>query len=511
MSKNKNNDEQGLPNQSMNAFLIERLAIELRIQLAGKRLDEAFTTSQFDTHLVFDNLAIKISFFQGQAYFQLPDLLKLQKKNRLQSFKTAKGNKVIDVISYPYDRRFDILLEQGDILAFYLFGKFGQITHYRNNLWQETFPSKSSKIEVYEKTINQPEESSLTELRFLSLEDKELLSRYNFDDQTAIGKKKLLLAHKSAALKKRLYVNKNLKKYTLDYAKGENPIAHYDSVLDALDQYSRLYIAHQVYNQTRNAHIGQLRKELLVLEKKLSAAEKRLLELNRASTYREKADLLMANMWQIRKGIKTVNLKSFDGEKDVEIKLQESLTPQANAERYYTKAKNESKQRAFAQKNKEDIQILHNEKKMEMLAFEQIDSLKVLRKEVEIKVAEKDVRLPYKTTVVDGFEIRIGKGAKDNDELLRRYTTKTDTWLHAKNVSGSHVIIRNPRNAKIPIDTLEKVAAIAAFYSKAKSEGLAAVIFTARKYIRKPKGATPGLVKVDKEEVILVEPRNYTY
>lgn len=495
----------------MNAFLIERLAIELRILLGGKRLDEAFTTSQFDTHLVFEDLAIKISFFQGQAYFQLPDLLKLQKKNRLQSFKTAKGNKVIDVISYPYDRRFDILLEHGDILAFYLFGKFGQITHYRNNLWQETFPSKSSKMEVYEKTINQPWERSLNELKFLSKEDKELLYNCNFDDKTIKEREKLLDKHKSNVLKKRLYVNKNPQKYTLDYEQGENSIAYFDSVLDALDQYARLYIAHQVYNQTKNAHIGQLLKELLVLEKKLGAAEKRLSELNRASTYKEKADLLMANMWQIHRGTKTVKLKSFYGEKEVEIKLQESLTPQANAERYYTKAKNESKQRAFAQKNKEDIRILYNEKKLEMLAFEQIDSLKVLRKEVEIKVAKKDVRLPYKTTVVDGFEIRIGKGAKDNDELLRRYTTKTDIWLHAKNVSGSHVIIRNPGDSKIPQTTLEKVASIAAFYSKAKSEGLAAVIFTSRKYIRKPKGATPGLVKVEKEEVMLVEPRNYSY
>ena len=74
-------------------------------------------------------------------------------------------------------------------------------------------------------------------------------------------------------------------------------------------------------------------------------------------------------------------------------------------------------------------------------------------------------------------------------------------------MSGSHVIIRNPSGAKITLTTIEKVASIAAFYSKAKSEGLAAVIHTDRKYIRKPKGATPGLVKVDKEEVILVEPR----
>ena len=67
----------------MNAFLIERLGIELRTQLVGKRLNASFTTSQFDINLVFDSLALKISFFQGQAYFQTPHAEKLQKKNIL--------------------------------------------------------------------------------------------------------------------------------------------------------------------------------------------------------------------------------------------------------------------------------------------------------------------------------------------------------------------------------------------------------------------------------------------
>ena len=215
----------------------------------------------------------------------------------------------------------------------------------------------------------------------------------------------------------------------------------------------------------------------------------------------------MANMWQIEKRAKQVVLTSFDGEKEVTIKLQEILTPQANAERYYKKGKNESKQRDFAKKYLAEIEANYLAKEEEIAAFEQVDNLKQIRKTADKKTALKEVRLPYKSMVIDGFEIRIGKGAKDNDELLRYHTTKTDTWLHAKDVSGSHVIIRNPGNTKILASTLEKVASVAAFYSKAKSESLAAVIYTDRKYIRKPKGATPGLVKVDKEEVILVEPK----
>ncbi len=491
----------------MNAFLIERLAIQLREELIGKAVQEAFTTSQFDVTLVFDSLVIKVSFYQGQAYFQTPDPDKLQKKNRLSVYKSINGAKVLEVKTYSYDRRFDIVFDYGEILSFYLYGKFGQITHYQLGIWQETFPAKSSKVLSYETQQYEVRGKFLEELRFLTMEDKESLQQKNFDSQSDEDKAGLLENLKREVMSRCLYVNKRPRKYTLDYVAGDEPIASFDNVIDALDNYARLYISHQVFNQTKNAHLGQLRKELSNIAKKLKSAEKRLSELNKASSYKEKADLLMANMWQIEKRAKQVVLTSFDGEKEVTIKLQEILTPQANAERYYKKGKNESKQRDFAKKHLAEIEANYLAKEEEIAAFEQVDNLKQIRKTADKKTALKEVRLPYKAMVIDGFEIRIGKGAKDNDELLLYHTTKTDTWLHAKDVSGSHVIIRNPGNTKILPSTLEKVASVAAFYSKAKSESLAAVIYTDRKYIRKPKGATPGLVKVDKEEVILVEPK----
>jgi len=491
----------------MNAFLIERLATELRNQLQGKHIEGLFTTSQFDINLVFESLALKFSFFQGQAYLQTPEIHKLQKKNRLPVFRSLVGAKVQDVLTYPYDRRFDVVFTDGQILAFYLFGKFSQITHYAQNHWQETFPVKSSKVEEYETSEYELAGKNVEDLKLLSSSEKVELTAKDFDNQSDEEKAELLKKLKNKALNKRLFVNKTAKKYTLEYEEGTEPVAYFDNVLDALDNHSRLYISLQVFTQTKNAHLGQLRKELKALEKKLKSAEKRISELNRASGYKEKADLLMANMWQIQKGAKEVKLSSFDGEKELTIKLQEMLTPQANAERYYKKGKNESKQREFALKHLADIESNYLAKAEEIEAFEQLENLKEIRKKAEKKSVQKEVRVPYKSMQIDGFEIRIGKGAKDNDELLRYHTTKTDMWLHAKDVSGSHVIIRNPGNKRILPSTIEKVAAIAAFYSKAKSESLAAVIYTDRKYIRKPKGATPGLVKVDKEEVVLVEPK----
>ena len=102
----------------MNAFLIERLAIQLQAKLVGKRLTELFTTSQFDLYLIFEEEGVKMSFFQGQAFFQTPDLEKLQKKNRLPVFRSLKGVEVSKIVAFPYDRRFDIVFADQQVLAF---------------------------------------------------------------------------------------------------------------------------------------------------------------------------------------------------------------------------------------------------------------------------------------------------------------------------------------------------------------------------------------------------------
>jgi predicted ribosome quality control (RQC) complex YloA/Tae2 family protein len=491
----------------MNAFLIERLANNLKKVLDECTLIDVFSTSIHDIYFVFETTVLKVSFYQGQAYFQTPDPDKLQKKNRLSVFKTLKGKKVNSIQCFPYDRIFKIKFKKGEVLTFHLFGRFGQVTHYKEGEWLESFPAKITKIDIEPEYSFEIENKTVRDLKFLSYSESQSLQTIGFDEAGTKDKALMLHELKSEVLNQKLFLNKGEIKYTLDYVNEEENIAEFDNVIDALDQYARLYISHQVYKHTKSSHKSKLTKDLSNLKKKAKSAERALAELNRASSYKEKADLLMANMWQIEKRAKQVILTSFDGESEVIIKLQETLTPQANAERYYKKGKNESKQRNYAQKHLNEMSQRVVDKEIEIAAFDELESLKEIRRVSEMKDSQHQVRVPYRTTTIDGFEIRIGKGARDNDELLRSYTTKFDLWLHAKDVSGSHVIIRNPGKKEIPISTVEKVARIAAFYSKAKSESLAAVIYTDRKYIRKPKGATPGLVKVDKEKMILVEPK----
>lgn len=106
----------------------------------------------------------------------------------------------------------------------------------------------------------------------------------------------------------------------------------------------------------------------------------------------------------------------------------------------------------------------------------------------------------------DGFEILVGKKATDNDFLTFRVARSLDLWMHAADYPGSHVVIRNANRKEIPNQTLIEAAQLAAFYSNGRSQPKAAVHYTQKKFVNKPKRSAPGLVSLASFKTILVEP-----
>lgn len=101
----------------------------------------------------------------------------------------------------------------------------------------------------------------------------------------------------------------------------------------------------------------------------------------------------------------------------------------------------------------------------------------------------------------------IGRNAKNNDLLTQRYTYKDDLWLHARDVTGSHVVVKYKAGKTFPKSVIERAAELAAWYSKRRTDSLCPVIVTPKKYVRKPKGLAEGQVLVEKEDVVLVVPK----
>ncbi|MFO0756858.1 MAG: NFACT RNA binding domain-containing protein [Byssovorax sp.] len=114
---------------------------------------------------------------------------------------------------------------------------------------------------------------------------------------------------------------------------------------------------------------------------------------------------------------------------------------------------------------------------------------------------------PYRTAIIGGFEVLIGRGAEENDELSLRIAEPNDIWLHvAGGTPGSHVIIRSPAEGEVPKDVVEKAAAAAAWYSKSRAAARVEVHVCRARDVSKPRGAPAGLVELSRWKSLKVRP-----
>jgi hypothetical protein len=118
---------------------------------------------------------------------------------------------------------------------------------------------------------------------------------------------------------------------------------------------------------------------------------------------------------------------------------------------------------------------------------------------------ERAARPPYRTFVgASQARILVGRGAAHNDTLTLQVARPHDLWLHARGTAGAHVVVPLPKGKSCPPDWLVEAAHLAAHFSDARDERLVDVVYTPRRYLRKPRGSAPGLVVVDREKVFVL-------
>ncbi len=114
---------------------------------------------------------------------------------------------------------------------------------------------------------------------------------------------------------------------------------------------------------------------------------------------------------------------------------------------------------------------------------------------------------PYRTFVVDGFEILVGRGQEENDELSLEVAEPNDLWLHvAGGTPGSHVVVRVPDGVEVPDHVVEAAAAAAAWFSKARGAPRVEVHLCRARDVSKPRGAPAGLVELARWKKLRVKP-----
>ena len=277
-------------------------------------------------------------------------------------------------------------------------------------------------------------------------------------------------------------------------------------------------------NKSKDSRISDVISSYLNnINRKLKREKNTLKNLYKAANNPERGDelekmghLLMASAHRIKVG-EEIEVEDFYSDNEIiKIPLKQGKSIAENAELYYAKSRNAKE--SYAQSVgkiplvESQIELLESMKKelQKVEDFKLLDTWKSHYSDQiqldELGTYEQTKSDPYKKTFFESFEIWIGKHAKSNDKIVQ-LSHKEDIWLHARGVGGSHVVIRNRNNKELPPKrVIEKAASYAAYYSKLKGSDLVPVIYTKRKFIRKPKGGAAGLVKVDKEEVVIVEP-----
>ncbi len=115
--------------------------------------------------------------------------------------------------------------------------------------------------------------------------------------------------------------------------------------------------------------------------------------------------------------------------------------------------------------------------------------------------------VPWRFKSKDGWDVLIGRSSEANDHLTLHMARSEDYWFHAHGCPGSHVVLRRGKGVNEPSKaTLEEVASWAAFHSKSRTAGKVPVIYTQKKYVRKPRGAKAGTVYVEREKMLMVRP-----
>jgi hypothetical protein len=116
-------------------------------------------------------------------------------------------------------------------------------------------------------------------------------------------------------------------------------------------------------------------------------------------------------------------------------------------------------------------------------------------------------RLPYKTyRSSGGIEILVGRGARSNDELTYEIARPDDVWLHARDVTGAHVVLRWSQEAAPPTRDLHEAAALAAWHSRARGSVVVPVDWTRRRHVRRARGSSPGRAIVERAKTVMARP-----
>lgn len=266
--------------------------------------------------------------------------------------------------------------------------------------------------------------------------------------------------------------------------------------------------------------LDSVKKAVKKMQRRIGKLEKDIDDAAGFEQYKKLGELLQIHFTDIKKGMESITVPDMytDDETDsVTIKLDPASGAQENIEFYFKKHR----------KGKEGLELLQRRMQISKDELESLEQMlgeltinfetaqKKYRSELQSLLPKEGVkqvqteRLPYREHILSsGVTIYIGRDGSDNDRTTFDFARPYELWFHTQQCPGSHVVMKFPNKKFEPSkQEIAETAAIAAYHSKARNDSLVPVIYTERKYVRKPRKAKPGLVTVEREKSVMVEPK----
>jgi predicted ribosome quality control (RQC) complex YloA/Tae2 family protein len=509
-----------------NYYFLAQLSVRLKQTLKGFRVVSCFSQNKDELIIEFNNSStsffIKASLLANFCCLSFPKNFSRARKNSIDLFNDVLMKKVLDVRQFENERSFSVQLEDSYSLLFKMHGNRSNVILFKGDDAISLFRNhqvadKDLILSELDRTIDWSKESFEKNIEklpspyftfgkwvWLWLEERDFKTKDLETQWIEFNKLK-------SALETPLYF---ITKYQGNQIFSLLPLGEiiktFSDPIEAINDFFHSWSVADTLHSEKAVIRKQLSDQIKSGKNYLEKTQSKLDELLQDNHYQLWGDLIMAHMHEMKTGMEAIQLNNFYDNTLVNIKLKKDLNPQKNAEVFYRKAKNkqieiDKLKEAIKQKKIEIEKWNHSLETLE--ATEDLKEVRRNSNPVLIGNKNTEKSLPFFEFEHKGFRILVGKNAESNDHLTLKHSYKEDLWLHAKDVPGSHVIIKHQSGKPFPKDVIERAAQLAAYNSKRKTETLCPVAFTPKKYVRKRKGDPAGAVVVEREDVIMVEPK----
>ncbi|MBR3963655.1 MAG: NFACT family protein [Oscillospiraceae bacterium] len=257
------------------------------------------------------------------------------------------------------------------------------------------------------------------------------------------------------------------------------------------------------------------------ISRKLDVQRQELARSTERDILRVKGELIHANLWMIEKGMTSVVLENYyDNCKPVEVKLDPRLSPNQNAQHYFSEYRKADTAERMLKKfiEKGEAELSYIESVFDLLSRARTDDEVIAIREELVsggylknhrKNNQKPVKLAPKEYIsTDGFRILCGRNNIQNDKLTFKDSRKNDIWLHTQKIHGSHTIIVT-EGREVPETTIQQAAVVAAYNSKGRESSLVPVDYTEIRNVKKPSGSAPGKAIYEHYRTAYVRPAQF--